>query len=130
MLHGSTVLKMKVFADSSSNQTSLRSLDDFMPETNFDDNTDDDPNSINVSEAKCESTEFKLKGGMKLAKRKKPKIIRSVRYHKDKDPENHCREQLMLYVPWRKETTDLIKDCQTYQQRFEQVNDDVLSNQH
>lgn len=53
---------------------------------------------------------------MKLVKRRKPKIIRSVRYHKDKDPENHYREQLMLYAPWRKESTDLIKDCQTYQE--------------
>ena len=53
---------------------------------------------------------------MKLVKRRKPKIIRSVRYHKDKDPENHYREQLMLYALWRKESTDLIKDCQTCQE--------------
>ena len=55
---------------------------------------------------------------MKLVKRKKAKIICYVRYHKDKDPENHYREQLMLYTPWRKENIDLIKDCQTYQERF------------
>ena len=36
---------------------------------------------------------------MKLVKRKKPKIIQSVRYNKDKDPENHFREKLMLYTP-------------------------------
>ena len=101
-----------------------------MPETNFDDNNDDDPNSINVTKAQCESTEFKLKGGIKLVKIKKPKKFRSVRYHKDKDPENHCTEQLMLYVPWQKETTDLIKDCQTYQERFEQVKDDILCKRH
>ena len=105
-----------------------------MPETtvicNFDDNTDDDPNNIDVtdSETEYEPSEYKLKGGMKLVKRKKPKIIRSVRYHKDKDPQNHYREQLMLYTSWRKETTDLIRDCQTYQERFKQVKDDILSN--
>ena len=34
----------------------------------------------------------------------------------------------MLYTPWRKEITDLIRDCQTYQERFEQVKDDIHSN--
>ena len=36
----------------------------------------------------------------------------------------------MLYTPWRKESIDLIKDCQTYQERFEQVEDEVISNRH
>ena len=36
----------------------------------------------------------------------------------------------MLYTPWRKEGTDLIKDCQTYQERFEQIKDEVLYNRH
>ena len=65
---------------------------------------------------------------MKLVKRKKPKIIRSVRYHKEKDPGNHYREQLMLYTSWRKESSDLIIDCQTYQERFEQVEDEIVCN--
>ena len=100
---------------------------DFIPETNFDDNTDDDP-CINVSEPDYESHEYKLRGGMRLVKRKKPRIIRSVRYHKGKDPENHFREQLMLYTPWRNEKTDLIKNYTTYQEQFEQVKDEVVKN--
>ena len=36
----------------------------------------------------------------------------------------------MLYTPWRKEHIDLIKDCQTYHERFEQVKDEVISNRH
>lgn len=72
---------------------------DFIPETNFEDNTDDDP-SINISEPQCELKEYQLKGGMTLRKRKKPGIITSVRYHKDNDKENYFREQLMLYIPW------------------------------
>ena len=63
----------------------------FVPETNFDDNIDDDP-SININEPECESHEYQLKGGMRVVKRKKPRITRSVRYHKDKDPENYFRE--------------------------------------
>ena len=36
----------------------------------------------------------------------------------------------MLYTPWRKEHIDLIKDCQAYQERFERVKDEVISNKH
>ena len=61
-------------------------------------------------------------------KRKKPKIIRSVRYQKDKDPENHYREKLMLYTPWRNESTDLINSSKTYQERFQKVKTEVLCN--
>jgi len=32
-------------------------------------------------------------------------------------------------TPWRKESKDLIK-CQTYQERFEQVKDEVICNRH
>ena len=39
---------------------------------------------------------YKLKGGMKLVKKKRAKIIRSVRFNKEKDPENYYREQLRL----------------------------------
>lgn len=65
---------------------------------------------------------------MKLVRRKKPKIIQSVRYHKDKDLENHYREQVMLYTPWRNESTDVINNCQTYQEQFEQIKDEILTN--
>lgn len=93
---------------SNHNESLLTSIDDFLPETNFEDNTDD-PFSINVTECECGPIEYKLKGGMKLVKRKKPKTICSVGYHRDKDPENHFREQLMLYTPWQKESTDLTR---------------------
>ena len=38
---------------------------------------------------------------MELVNRKKPKIIRSVRYNKDKDPEKHFGEQLMQSINLR-----------------------------
>ena len=62
-------------ANRSENGSSVTGLDDFLPETSFDDNTDDDPININVTECQCEPHEYKLKGGIKLVKRKKPKII-------------------------------------------------------
>ena len=94
---------------SNHNESSLTGIDDFLPEANFEDNTDDDPYNINVIECECGPNEYKLKGGMELVKRKKPKIIHSVRFHKDKDPENHFRKQLMLHMPWQKESTGLSK---------------------
>ena len=87
----------------------------FLPETDFHDNVDDDPSD--ESDETDDTTEYQLKGGMKFVKRKKAKIIRSVRFNKENDPENYCREQLMLYTPWRNEQKDLIKDCKTYQER-------------
>ena len=113
--------------DGNCSELSITASADFIPETNFDDNTDDDP-SLNVSDPECELHEYKIKGGMRLVKRKRPRIIRSVRYHKDKDPENYFREQLMLYTPWRNEETDLIKNFCTYQQHFEQVKNEVTKN--
>ena len=58
-----------------------------------------------------------------LIKRQKPRTIRSVRFNKNKDPENYCREQIMLYTPWRNEKKDLLKDFNMYQDRFETVKD-------
>ncbi|XP_020620270.1 ATP-dependent DNA helicase PIF1-like [Orbicella faveolata] len=36
----------------------------------------------------------------------------------------------MLDTPWRKESKDLIKDYRTFQERFEQVKDEGISNRH
>ena len=58
--------------------------DDFMPEALFDANTNDDDlynMDDNVHEEQSKPQELKIKGGMKLVKRTKPKIIRSVRFH-------------------------------------------------
>ena len=75
-----------------------------------------------------EKDEYEMKGGIMLVKRQKPRIIRSVRFNKNKDPENYCREQIMLYTAWRNETTDLLKDSETYQDRLEVVKDEIEQN--
>jgi hypothetical protein len=68
--------------------------DDYLKESNFDDNVDDD---LSDEEQKiCENDEYEMKGGTTLVKRQKPRIIRPVRFNKNKDPENYCREQIML----------------------------------
>lgn len=103
--------------------------DDCLPENDFGDNVDDDLADDEMDLCK----EYELKGGLKLVKRHKPKIIRSVRFNKNKDTENYCREQLMLYTPWRNENRDLMQNCETYQERFEQFtckNTIVQNRQH
>lgn len=69
----------------------------YLPETDFADNVDDEPQGNQDNETDT-TLEFPMRGGMKLVKRKKPGIIRSVRYNKEKDPGNYYREQLMLYI--------------------------------
>lgn len=112
-------VKDKHSDDSSTSCNTTETSDDFLLETDLTDNVDDDPPAENS--AIEDTTQYKLKGGMKLVKRKRAKIIRSVRFNKEKEPENYYREQLMLYTPWRNEQKDLIKDCQTYQERYQQV---------
>ena len=73
----------------------------FCLKLSLNDNVDDDPTA--EDNQTDNTTEYKLKGGMKLVKRKIGKIVRSVRFNKKKDPENYYREQLMLYTPWRNE---------------------------
>jgi hypothetical protein len=41
-------------------------------------------------------------------RRRKPKVLRWIRYSREQDLTNYCREQVMLYLPWR----DLVQqDC-------------------
>ena len=112
--------------DSNTSCNTTETSDDFLLETDLTDNVDDDPPAEN--NAIEDTTEYKLKGGMKLVKKKTAKIIRTVRFNKEKEPESYYREQLMLYTPWRNEQKDLIRDCQTYQERYQQVELIVNSN--
>lgn len=38
--------------------------------------------------------------------RKKPSIIRYVKYNEQKEKSNYCREHLMLFYPWRRRRFD------------------------
>ena len=54
----------------------------------------------------------------KNEKRSRARIITSVWFNKERDPEKHYRELIMLFTPWRNEETDLIANCSSYQVRF------------
>ena len=47
-----------------------------------------------------------------------PRIIRYVRYNKKKDPENYCREHLMLFSPWRNEQKDILASFATFEVHY------------
>ena len=103
--------------DSSFNISNLQ--DGYLPENDFHENTDDDPD--NSDEHLEASVEYQMRGGYKIVKLRKPRIVRSIRFHKDKDPENYYREQLMLYYPWRNERKDLLGSFLLYHERYKQV---------
>lgn len=58
--------------------------DGYLPENDFQQNTDDDPHSND--EHIEESVEYQMRGGFKIVECRKPRIVRSVIFHKDKDP--------------------------------------------
>lgn len=74
---------------------------------NLDESEDDDSNDPAIP------TElYHLQNGYKLVKRKTSVCIRYVKYHHANDKENHFREILMLFHPWRSEE-ELIGDHST-----------------
>ncbi len=108
------------------NDNLTNSADDYLVESNFNYNEDD-----NVSEndkTLQEGEEYEIKGGITLVKSQKPRIIHSVRFNKSKDLENYCREHIMLYTSWRIEKKDLLKDFQSYQDRLKAVKDVIEKN--
>ena len=49
-----------------------------------------------------------------LKLRKKSKIIRFVNYKYKIDPENYCREKLLLYIPWKENELNLLQNFTNY----------------
>ena len=59
-----------------------------------------------------------LRNGILIKKRRKRKVIRFVNYKRKVDPENYCRERLLLYTAWRNEEFDLYHGKATYVDAF------------
>jgi exonuclease III len=55
------------------------------------------------------------KNGTHISKRKKPNVIRFIKYNKHIDTENSCREKLLLYVPFEKHEHTLKHGLPTWQ---------------
>lgn len=57
-----------------------------------------------------------------------PRVIRFVNFNKETNIENHNREMLLLFKPWRNESKDLIADCKSFSESFVIHKKLVLSN--
>ena len=58
--------------------------------------------------------EFVKTTNSKTRRRSKARVLRSVWFNKQKEPEKHHRELLMLFTPWRNEETDLLGNFASY----------------
>ena len=98
-----------------------------LPEDTMQDNRDDDP----YSSDNCDTNptdKITLDNGDIMRKRQNRKILRYVRYSKEKDPDNYYRERLLLFYPWRQEEC-LKQDLQTYEERYSEVQEEIVQKQ-
>lgn len=108
-----------------STQDRIAVLDE-LPESDIEDIFDNDIHE-ETSTSKC--AEIKLIDGTVLKKRTEKKIIRYVRYSKEKDPENFYREMLLLFYPWNQENK-VKREFQTYGEAFTEVAQIVMGKRH
>lgn len=59
-----------------------------------------------------------IKNVKEKQKEETARIIRSVWFNKETEPEKHYRELIMLFTSWRNEDTDLLGNCSSYQDYF------------
>ena len=69
-----------------------------------DENEDSEDGETSENETSVPDLIHIAKNGTKYKYQNVPRVIRYVRYNLKKDPENHYREQLMLFMPWWNET--------------------------
>ena len=91
-------------------QTDVLDIDGLPLENFIDDNQNDDEIDDKTT---CSKTK----------KRTKARIIRSVWFNKEAEPEKHYRELLMLFTLWRNEETDLLGSFSSYQDRYMLISD-------
>ena len=92
-----------------SNATQI-DLDNLPLESLNDDETNDDDF--------CDNMTDKLKTQRGIKKRTNSRVIRSVWFNREAQPEKHYRELLMLFTPWRNEETDLISHYTSFQEHY------------
>ena len=88
-----------------------------------DSESDSEENMLKVVD---DNVNIVMKNGIKIKSRKVPKVIRFVRYNEKVDPENFCREQLLLFWPWRNES----KDAPSYSVRYEELKHIIMPKCH
>ena len=104
--------------------------DNLCTNDNTDNQSDSEENMLNENEIVEDKANIELKNGIKIKPRKVPKTIRFVRYSEKVDREKFCREQLLLFWPWRDESKDLIGDAPSYSVRYRELKPLILPKSH
>ncbi|XP_061173536.1 uncharacterized protein LOC133182702 [Saccostrea echinata] len=86
------------------------------------DDTEDEQELKDLEDEEMDSELIRIvmKNGIIIRQRKKAKCIRYVNYSIKIDSENHFRERILLFHPWRKEQID-IKGNSTYEEKYNQL---------
>ena len=90
--------------------------------------TDALPPANEDTRRRCEK--IKLKNGLgKMYKRKRECVIRFHRYNREKETGEMYRAKIMLYIPWRDETVDLLAGRADFKSHYEERADAILNNE-
>ena len=93
-----------------------------------DETTDALPLPDNDKTGRCES--IKLRSGLGcMYKRKREAIICFHRFNQEKEPSKVYRSKIMLYLPWRDESSDLLGGYMDFRSHYEDKIEDILENE-
>ena len=93
-----------------------------------DENTDALPLANDDKVGRCES--IKLQYGLgRMYRRKREAIIRFHRFNQEKEPSKVYRSKIMLYVPWRNESSDLLGGYMDFRSHYEDKVEDIMRNE-
>ncbi|XP_069109201.1 uncharacterized protein [Argopecten irradians] len=90
-------------------------------EKKHEDRISEEQNDDNVVENENFSHEdivVHLKNGIKIRRRKNKRVIRYVGYSKKTNSEQYYRERILLFLPWRNESTDIVNGYATFEQHY------------
>ena len=65
-------------------------------------------------------------GSGTMSRRKREAVIRFRKFNVEKEQEDFCRAKLMLFLPWRNEQRDLLKDYPDYSAHYKAVVDEMI----
>ena len=86
---------------------------------------DDDDQEIADSEDMPKKIHLRDGSGT-MTRRRREAVIRFRKFNVEKEQEDFCRAKLMLYLPWRNEQRDLLKDYPDYSTHYKAVVDEVM----
>ena len=86
------------------------------------------PIAENEKRGKCGS--IKLQNGLgRMYKCKREAVIRFHRFNQEKEPSKVYRSKIMLYIPWRDKSSDLLGGYMDLRSHYEDKIDDILENE-